>query len=499
MATQAPATAVVGYPVGHPASPGGTCSPSKEQASTSRGDRQPPRAEFVFWLCATSALEGVDAMLLPSSQYALQMDIGLTLDELVALNLVQGLALSLSAPVWGFLADQGLVQRRVILICGCFGWGLATGLLAFIDSWAPMVVLRIFHGAMLACLRPTCNAMVADTFPEIGRGKVFGMVQTSYDVGVMVTTLVATPLSTIRVFGLQGWRATFSSVCLLSMVLGFLLICRLEEPPRESSGREGEKKPKGDAYSRICHEARRILRIFRTPTFLLILAQGVFGFVPWCALTYVTLFFQTAGLTGFQAGFLTSASTAAQAIGHLMGGYIGDAWASRWPYHGRPLVAQFSAAVSIPFVLLLFNAAAPGPGAFGWYLASLVCLGLLGTWQLAGATLPMMADVVPPESRSTVVAWDTAIEGASGAVLGGPFVALLARHVFGYDLHASSHGVSVENAAALGKALSWVASVPFAVCFAFSLLTHWSYPADVQRLRGAIRDKDWEQDKIVSV
>lgn len=439
-----------------------------------------PSVEFVLLLCFAASAEGIDNMLIPSVLYALQVDVGLTLQELATLNMVTGLCISFAAPIWGVLADRDIVSRPTILAVGALGWGIATGLLAIADDWSTMLVIRAFHGVMLACLRPTCNSLVADAYCEKRRGKAFGLIQSSYDVGVMVVPLFATPLSTKRIFGVQGWRPLFLVICVFSLLVSLVLSRRLHEVPRGKV----PKQPVGDEnwMATIKTELFRVSRIFATPTFALIVLQGVFGFVPWVALSYATLFFQTAGLSSMCAGALTSCSTGAQAVGHFLGGYIGDFFFRRFGHHGRPFVAQLSAILCIVFVYLLFNGLPPGPDAFVWYLAMLLCLGLTGTWQLAGATLPMMSDVVPADSRSTIIAWDTAIEGASGNVFGGPVVALLATHVFGYDLNGKADHASIENAEALGHALSWMSCVPFFLCLCIASLTHCSYPADIQKM-----------------
>lgn len=43
------------------------------------------------------------------------------------------------------------------------------------------------------------------------------------------------------------------------------------------------------------------------------------------------------------------------ALGGLLGGWVGDATAARWPNHGRIAATQFSVATGIPFALLLLK------------------------------------------------------------------------------------------------------------------------------------------------
>ncbi len=47
------------------------------------------------------------------------------------------------------------------------------------------------------------------------------------------------------------------------------------------------------------------------------------------------------------------------ALGGLLGGYVGDLAAKRYPHHGRIFACQFSVAVGIPFSLLILKVREP--------------------------------------------------------------------------------------------------------------------------------------------
>ena len=79
------------------------------------------------------------------------------------------------------------------------------------------------------------------------------------------------------------------------------------------------------------------------------------GSVPWSALVFLTLYFQLLGMSDLQASALNALFLAANALGALLGGFVGDRAAARYPDHGRVFVCQFSVAVGVPFSLLLFK------------------------------------------------------------------------------------------------------------------------------------------------
>jgi MFS family permease len=68
---------------------------------------------------------------------------------------------------------------------------------------------------------------------------------------------------------------------------------------------------------------------------------------------YLTLYFQLLGMTDFAASMLMALLLGSTAVGGLLGGWVGDKAASRYPDHGRILVCQFSVAVGIPFSLTI--------------------------------------------------------------------------------------------------------------------------------------------------
>ena len=73
---------------------------------------------MILQLCCISAIEGMDAGLLPAVNYALQKDLGLRLTDLSVLTLAQAVAQALAAPIWGVLADRRVVRRKTLLCVG---------------------------------------------------------------------------------------------------------------------------------------------------------------------------------------------------------------------------------------------------------------------------------------------------------------------------------------------------------------------------------------------
>lgn len=466
---------------------------ASESAHVVQGDTSKPstHSRFIFFLSAICAVEGADAMLLPTSFHALERDLQMTPTSLASMSLAQALMSALAAPLWGILADRGVMTRRAILVLGCCGWGIVTLLLAGTSSLWVMLVLRAVNGSMLACLGPVTQGVVADVTAPGQRGQVIGFLGLATNAGSMLLALVATPVSTQMVFGLYGWRVAFTVIGLMSLAVGWVVLQQMEEPERDAwMGAEASQQcevesvgsPSKAAVSfraAAGAEARRLWGYFQNPTFLVIVAQGVFGSIPWNALGFMTMYFQLAGLNDVEASLTVAAFQLACAFGSYLGGWVGDCLTRSCPDHGRPFTAQISVISGIPCVIVLFGVIPPGSESVYALAFVSVILGLTATWCGAGVNRPVLSEIVDTEGRSVILAWCSALEGSSAALFGAPAVGYMAEKFFGYKLSQGQSPVADnQNATALGKALVGVMTGPWLLCLLFFCFLHWSYARD---------------------
>jgi MFS family permease len=433
---------------------------------------------LLFIFCAIGAMEGADVALLPSVLLALQKDLGMALTDLGYAMVAQAVLQNIAAPIWGILADRGILRRKTILIVGSVLQGLVTAILAIVTDFGPMIFLRGLNGAMLAALRPISNGMIADVTSEERQGKVYSRVQSAIGVGMLITFQVAIPISTERVLGIQGWRVAFVVLGFLSFGVAGLVALLLEEPPLLKDDASEER---GGLWA-IVGEARALLRFFRMPTFCVMIMQGIFGTIPWTVMGMLTLFYQLSGRSNFEAAALAIIGSVSGIIGNLIGGFVCDRLARRFGKHGRPLGAQISVTCGIPIMFLILWGIPPGSGSFWVYVLLSIAFGLLASWCQAGVNLPILADIVPAHSRSRVMAWECALENSLANLLGPPIVTLLSVHVFGYTF---GEGDTVDppdlpSAVALGKALTATICGPGIVCLCAYSMLHWSYPRDTR-------------------
>ncbi|CEM25714.1 unnamed protein product [Vitrella brassicaformis CCMP3155] len=442
------------------------------------------------------ALDGADMQLLPSTFRALERELHLRPQHLSQLSLYQSLFQSLSAPVWGYLADR--YSRQTVLSYGCILWGVITIVLAASTTLWEMVVLRALNGIALASVGPLSQSMIADLFGVEERGGAFGWVQLSQNVGAIVGGVATTSVSQMYILGVSGWRVGFMVVGLMSIGLGvFVSMSYLslprhaptkgdDSPTASKSPSEGGQGVRAKVVRGMLREVRKIRLIARKPTFWGVVMQGIFGGIPWNAMAFFTMWFQYVGFADYQAAIVWAALQAGGGLGGLLGGYVGDSLA-RWNENlGRPLAAQLSVALGIPVTALILQIIPRSPD---WYVAFLIgmfLLGLVAAWCPAATNRPILTDIVDPADRATIFAWLLAIEGAAAAVFGAPSVAILAEVFFGYkmstlDVKTMSEETRIHNVNALANSLTLSMMLPWSICFFIYGSLHFTYRHD--RLR----------------
>jgi hypothetical protein len=116
-----------------------------------------------------------------------------------------------------------------------------------------------------------------------------------------------------------------------------------------------------------------------------------------------------------------------------------------------------------------------------------VALGLVATWTPGGCNNPVLCTLADEDERSLVIAWQTSLEGAVGAL--GPIIfSLLLTNVYEIDqtcLEDPTDPCAVGPA--IGRALGWVSCVPWGICGLMYTLLHYTYPRD---LEASIKDRE---------
>lgn len=455
--------------------------------SGQKSGQNAPNAKFtadnglIGLLCLVATLEGMDLMLLGATFHSLSVSLGISPVHLALLATAQGVLKAMSGIMWAILTDRGVLSRRSVLCCGALGLGLVTIGLGAVSDLYSMVILRGLNGICLGCVAPIAQAIIADTLGPAVRGVGFGYFNASIKIGQLIAMVLAVPLSHKIVYGMHGWRIAYFGVGSMSVLVA-VIVFMLTTNARVAPVSPGNG-----------NELERFIGYFKVKTVSLIIGQGISARIPFSALTFLTMYFQLAGMTDWDVTFLVCCGLIADVAGNVLGGTVSDGLEEWWPTHGRPLCAQLNLISSKPCMILMLIYIEPVPDNFNLFLLLTVLFNLFGTWCLSAVSYPILSQLAAPEERSSMFAINVAFEGSSSAIFGTMLVGILAEHAYGYPLddigvqrgpnapHVKDVAADRLKAEALGKALAMVCGVAWSLCLCFYSLLHVTYGPDLRK------------------
>lgn len=471
-----------------------------------------------------SILEKCDEQILPAVYAWVGASFDATPTQLGAITLGRAMMQALSSPLGGVAGH--FMARSTVIAVGCWLWATMTSLFALTHSLAAAMPICAMNGVGLALVIPNVQSLTADYYHASSRGQAFGTLWLTISVGGMLGALYATNTAAHTPLGIEGWRFVFFSVALASALAGLLCYLFAHDPTykrhkqqvqqqganggsdggglEDSSG--GGSGSGGGGGESLGATLRRlfgeVMGVVRIPTFGIIIIQGIVGSVPYASLIFLTLYFQLMGMSNFDASLLVALYLAGGGVGGLLGGWIGDRAAGRFPDHGRIVATQFSVIVGVPFSLLLFKGLPMGgdPGTVWLYRGVITAFAVLTAWPAPCCNNPAFAEIVPAAQRNLIYAFDRCFEGAMAAC-SAPLVGLLAQRWFGFSGASKVTGdaaLDLNNARALGSALLAFTTIPWAFCFLMYSGLHLTYPRDrrraLDRERDAPAQREWQFD-----
>eukprot|EP00425_Heterocapsa_triquetra_P000668 CAMPEP_0195061490 /NCGR_PEP_ID=MMETSP0448-20130528/8389_1 /TAXON_ID=66468 /ORGANISM="Heterocapsa triquestra, Strain CCMP 448" /LENGTH=503 /DNA_ID=CAMNT_0040092053 /DNA_START=137 /DNA_END=1648 /DNA_ORIENTATION=+ len=463
----------------------------EEEMEKCQTDSSPNSAWFwveMSLLNLCSVMWSADDQLLPAVFLELSIHFDVGPAQLGMLTLMRGLSESIFAFPAGFLADR--VSRPLLICLSCLLWAAGLAGCALAPNFDFLLACRFINGIGLGLVRPLMFSLVADKTPPRSRGFAFGMIQFTGNAGNTAFTSIATVLASHTICGLLGWQFVFYMIALLSAAVGIAIWLCVSEPPRE-------QKESASKLSAFMESMPLVWRIFKTPTFIIIIAQGVFGTIPWMSFSYFTMWLQLSCFSHAQSATIWACFNAASACGALVFGRVLDCVANRFPDHGVQSMVQISVGSSIPFLAVLFYGLGKRQGGDDNVLLFCVYFFVMGSiisWGMF-CNNKMFSNIVPRAAFTHVYAMDRFVEGVLSAS-GGPLVGLLTEKVFDYNADNGSKGIcSPHDAASLGNGMFVVCSITFALCFLCWCFAHYYYPRDRDNAKALEAELEAEKAK----
>lgn len=188
-------------------------------------------ATLLFSVFSTVIGVGIVVPLLPIHAHGL----GATGFQIALIFGAYAMSRALFLPVFGHWSDRR--GRKRFLTIGLFAYAIISIALAYLDSIAALVVIRLLHGVASAMLIPIFQAYAADLAPAGREGRVMGLYGTVVLVGMSLGPFVGG-----LVHDHWGLHATFWIMGLLALA-GFAVCAAMLPPPSREPLLRVAKRP----------------------------------------------------------------------------------------------------------------------------------------------------------------------------------------------------------------------------------------------------------------
>mmetsp|Transcript_60662 Transcript_60662/g.144581 ORF Transcript_60662/g.144581 Transcript_60662/m.144581 type:complete len:544 (-) Transcript_60662:40-1671(-) len=449
-------------------------------------------------LAVVFLLHAADGAMLPGIFKALEEGLeDATPVSLGGIVFVEAIFHSFAVLVWGVLADRAC--KLTLLMYATLLWGFVTAATAFVPSVRVLCVVRACAGTVGAALGPVSQGLIGATCPSKDRGRAFGWLIAFGQSGFMLGVLLAGATSHLQV--IHGWRGTFLLMGAFTLILSWILYMAKMEVARglfqesrtwaQLSVAKKQGTPSGTPLHDVCAD---LMFMLHRPSFWVLVLQGAFASTAVKAMQYQVMWYQYLGFSDLTAASIACAAPLGSIFGAVCGGMLADSISSRYPRHGRILFGQMADFVKIWILLLTFVLTdTPKPSDSNVFLhrsCLSFCFGFFSIMAYAGVIKPLYAEIVPAQMIAQVIALAAALDGAFASVASTPVVGYITQHYFHYISTSKAikdmpNELRLNNARALGAAISWVTVLSSALAlFVFSFL-HVTFPQDVRASRRA--------------
>ncbi|CAJ1345244.1 unnamed protein product, partial [Effrenium voratum] len=195
-----------------------------QQWSDAADTKKQPQESWWSWLLQMACLNMVmvmwntDNMALPAVYTEIAKHFNLSPADLSNLGLVRGIFESVFALPAGFLADR--LPRPQLILAGSMIWAVGLIGCAFSPDLLCMTIFRAVNGIGLGIVQPLLFSLVADKSGIYGRGKAFGCLIFTGQLGQTAFTAFATTVASTQVGSIAGWQFALLVIAIVSAFVG---------------------------------------------------------------------------------------------------------------------------------------------------------------------------------------------------------------------------------------------------------------------------------------
>lgn len=449
-------------------------------------------------------IDRADQMLLPAVYYEVSKSLHLGPVMLSTISAVRGVTESLSALISGPLGES--YDRIHLIAFGCIIWAISTAAVGASTNLTSLILARMFNGFGLGFVTPPVFSIVSDLFVEEKRGRAFGMIGTSSNLGAALGSMLATNIAgSVK----NGWRVAFYLIATTASILTVLILLFGEEPRsktkhivlNQSDSTVSRRLNNGNELDKTIRN--NVYYILKLKTFWILMVQGIFFEIPWYAMNFFTMWLELSGWSHMMSASIRLCFDIGMTFGVLIGGKLSD-YSNIWNKDkGRILVSQFSVGIGIPLWILILKVGYPHTSLGCFQLSFIVLLTGLLTQYGFPCKAAMLAEIAPLSGGTLIYALMRAGEGTLAAVT-SPIVGLLAEQVFKFKEVQQGDDDNNENenkkdSESLSSAMVIAMTVPWALSVLVLCYAYWSYPKDRNKIVNNTEDVEEEVEVELSV
>ncbi len=348
---------------------------------------------FLTFLTALNVLNFVDRQLLASFANFIVPDLGLSNTEFGLLTGFLFIVFYATMGLFmGVLAD--IVHRPRFVSFGVGMWSLFTAASGAATGFVSLAIPRMLIGIGESILTPTAMSMLADRIPASRLGFASGFYYMGVPLGVGASLLIAGYLGPAI-----GWRACFYALGALGLVFAVMMLFVKEVPRKHIAPAAPGQSAKRPSFREIAKTLGKALRT--SPALSLTIAGGVaVHFILGAAAFDQLWLVQERGFERAEIAQISGLLAVVGGIaGNLFGGYASDLWQKHMG-SGRPTFLFWTLLLLTP-VNISFRIVDPEH----WWFFVAFGLAFFQLGVFYGPTFSTIQELVPPQIRSTVVAF----------------------------------------------------------------------------------------------
>ncbi|MEY4616031.1 MAG: hypothetical protein RJB66_991 [Pseudomonadota bacterium] len=363
--------------------------------------RHPQARKALTLLTTVNYLNYIDRFILSAVLVSIKLDLNLTDFQAGLLATAFMIAYMFTSPIFGWMGDTK--NRSKLLAAGALLWSVASLMTGWAGSFMMLALSRFILGFGESAFTTIATPFISDFYPSSRRGRALAIFSSGLPVGAALGFVLGGILGQV-----VGWRNAFLIVGFPGIILAAVILT-LPDPRQKVSNLEFN-------YRKIVRELSKIKTYVWTT-----LGYCAYSFVVGGVAHWVPSYLQrNYNLDQMKANMLFGGiAVCSGLIGTLLGGYIGDRWASQKGSAGHLKLSSLSMAMALPFFIGTLYA--PTIGWLTFFLVFAQLFFFLSTSPISVALI----EAVPAHAKTTAMAISIFLCHILGDAISSPLIGLI--------------------------------------------------------------------------